>query len=95
MSTHTPGPWSVVDHKTASENIYAANGRHIVNVGAHDYGWQPGQERSRDECMANAYLIAAAPEMYEALKEVLASKCPCDAFVKGRKAIAKAEGGIR
>ena len=53
MSKHTPGPW------TKSRNVISdQNGQIIAAV---DYG-QSGYVQ------ANARLIAASPEMYEALK---------------------------
>ena len=44
--------------------------------------------------MADAHLIAAAPEMYEALRDLIAVKPNSDApeWVAARAAIAKAEG---
>jgi len=58
MNKHTPGPWVVDEtHLQGSVNNLEI-GRHItlcsLNVG-------------RDQCLANARLIAAAPDMLEAL----------------------------
>ena len=59
MSNHTPGPWM-----------------HVPSGGNHDYLVYPeatGRDVAivRDFSEANARLIAAAPEMLEALKVVL------------------------
>lgn len=55
---HTPGPWefSGCDHAPIL-HIYAPDNKHIFHG-----------ERSQTEQEANARLIAAAPEMLEALK---------------------------
>ncbi len=46
----------------------------------------------QEEALANAHLIAAAPEMYEALKRILDDRNSALAREAGRKALAKAEG---
>lgn len=66
MSGHTPGPWSlIVDDAGDGSEIYgfdvsAPNGRGIAYYDAND----------DPETEANARLIAAAPELLEALKAV-------------------------
>ena len=56
MSKHTPGPWAISDYKDGRYSIVIDNeGFDVAKV---DY---PNQE-------ANALLIAAAPELLEALK---------------------------
>lgn len=55
MSNFTPGPWLADegdDHKT----IYPREGSPIAHIGDHDPNW-----------LNNAYLIAAAPDIYKAL----------------------------
>ena len=54
---HTPGPW-----KIEGDNIYGPNGQRIADV------WS-GYE---DEIHADARLIAAAPELLAALREMVA-----------------------
>ena len=78
---HTPGPWRV--------GREGGVGFFIVPVGAlvHD-----GYER----CAADACLIAAAPELLEALELVLAQDdgdLTVGARTAARAAIAKARGG--
>lgn len=96
---HTPGPWKVYRTK---------DGTAILGIGDADAGgitdanfglWRSDQERE-----ANAYLIAAAPDLLGTLKEleeVLDDLADADdgrpnnemkMLVIVRKAIAKAEG---
>jgi hypothetical protein len=87
--SHTPGPWSAgIDH------VY---GKHGLIARAFDAGAE-----TEDEVCANAQLIAAAPEMLEALEKFLAQfsdeKCDCDngegdcVFCLAEKAVKKARG---
>jgi hypothetical protein len=81
MSKHTPGPWAIY--------------RDGLSVGkAKDHtGICEVWERSASDGFANAHLIAAAPELLEAL-EGLRDFCeqagfPCD---RANRVIAKAKG---
>lgn len=84
---HTPGPWSV--HQESIEPdwhiVTTVGGAIVANVS------------DRGEWGANAHLIAAAPDLLEALKNML-SKCGCGTALgckvcdAARAAIAKAEG---
>lgn len=56
----TPGPWSVNWARTGAE------------IFAHDGKWLMTMERPPSQIHANAHLIAAAPELYEALEAMLA-----------------------
>ena len=79
---HTPGPWSALKSRTLI-NIKGPNGEQITQVSAKN--------------AADAHLIAAAPELLEALREFCAV-CPLGtvgvarAFQKASAVIAKAEG---
>lgn len=64
----TPGPWAL-DGDNIHCSIIGPDGEFVV-AGECD-GWMVPFE-CRDEGMANARLIAAAPEMYEALCMVAA-----------------------
>jgi hypothetical protein len=96
MSKHTPGPW-----KTVARNYP------IADTGDYDGCWEvlTGDPKKpivqiwgdSDEDEANARLIAAAPDLLEALRRLLDSGDVRDAAEKGalaaaRAAIAKAEG---
>ena len=101
---HTPGPWRV-DDDSSDFDIYVV-GRPVW--GAKRYG-VPGEwdvctieilDERPDETMANARLMAAAPELLEAAKSMVA-RWPTDQQNDGplydeaqalRSAIAKAEG---
>lgn len=113
MSAHTPGPW-----ETNGFNIFGPqdpqskheNGRTLVGGvvdDANDWRCRPVGEpieraRFRAERIANANLIAAAPDLLEACKASVArcrfdctheSHCgQCEPLVR---AIAKATGGDR
>jgi len=73
---HTPGPWEIGDR-----DIYGADGFAVAefdgvfiarNADPAKHPSEPGQcvDRSPDEVSANARLIAAAPELLEALEAV-------------------------
>lgn len=60
---HTPGPWLISSiTETAVEN---ASGRGICSTGGYQQNFDT--ERVYRENIANARLIAAAPDMFEAL----------------------------
>lgn len=71
MSTaarHTPGPWTVGDE--VNPLVYSASGgAYVAQVLAYSDG---ATGASRPEATADALLIAAAPELLEALREMLA-----------------------
>jgi hypothetical protein len=89
VSKPTPGPWSIED----AFDIIAADGYNLVSVAdaSIDEGGRPSEDK------ANARLIAAAPEMLEALEFVETmlilkdAKAP-DTLKVVRAAIAKAKG---
>lgn len=80
MSKHTPGPWGVPDQ-----------GRGVVSKGSTTGGWEGliatadcgDYARSRDEGLANARLIAAAPELLEACQRLLAHLEEVESMHKG------------
>ena len=94
MSDFTPGPWAVVGNRTKYVEARLISGliQEVAACGptAADKGYGPQQE-------ANARLIAAAPDLLEALIEL--ADCGAEAWgedrpcVKwARAAIAKATG---
>ena len=62
MSKHTPGPWAV--HPASAQVDAFATGEPVPVC---QLLW-PTDQRTETETEANAHLIAAAPEMLEALK---------------------------
>ncbi|WWA79547.1 hypothetical protein Kintu_gp55 [Xanthomonas phage Kintu] len=91
MNRYTPGPWSIgeTDPDTAEIEIVSEGRPYICLV-------LPGAVDDRTE--ANARLIAAAPELLEALTEIVAAadgdgwKQLDATFSTARAAIAKATG---
>jgi hypothetical protein len=86
--THTPGPWRLVKSRF---------GDHTIRAGRDDIGYLYPTDGADDPVRypvdANGNLIAAAPEMYEALKAMLEQKgFYGGVFDRARAAIAKAEG---
>lgn len=95
---HTPGPWLLQDR-----TVYALNDERIpVNrfTASVDSGWLHDKARvSREEVDANARLIAAAPELLEALESMLeiyddgvGRDWELQAWKDARAAITKAKG---
>ena len=93
MSKHTPGPW-ITAPVDAPRVIRDDRGYCVASVSTYTSRRLP--ERSADETTANAHLVAAAPEMLEALKELVfrANLADEDNWIEVRAmdAIAKAEG---
>ena len=96
MSKHTPGPWTMRESNFAF-HIYGVfkKSKNAFITAAYwrnaDYG------ASRTEAEANARLIAAAPEMLNALKYIVGCSIPLtsqqeECWKAMREAIAKAEG---
>lgn len=91
---HTPGPWVVRTIDQSLATVETQDGRYIIG--------NAGQLRADDwrtdhiERKANARLIAAAPELLEALVDVMFRHVPFEnksAYAaKARAAIAKATG---
>ena len=116
MSKHTPGPWHLGTPSAAYDNSHMcevmteyATKNEGATVGCHDVicrTWSPNHMASSvrlswQECYANARLIAAAPELLEALRTLLSyantleMRLDADgehrAMQQARAAIAKAE----
>lgn len=95
MTQHTPGPWAVVPARTGeNDSIYFE-----VHDGFGRTATVYGDIATDGEEAANARLIAAAPELLEALRE-LADHCRAfymaereSILLNARAAIAKATGG--
>lgn len=70
-NTHTPGPWKIY-HGSGIEKRIAAETNSAICVLHGPFDWAMMDEYE-DEQMANAQLIAVAPEMLEASKAVIAA----------------------
>jgi hypothetical protein len=82
-SKHTPGPWEFFD--TLCIGVMSAQ-----SDVAHCSGYDGN--RSRDEELANARLIAAAPDLLAALEALLSYDDMVECADMARAAIAKARG---
>ena len=84
VAQHTPGPWTIAGRETALKVVEARRSWMRVCFLTSD-----------GPCEANARLIAAAPDLLEALKE-LTNSCDaipgCPVTTRARMAIHKAEG---
>ena len=92
MSAHTPGPWSfarVLYGRGKRRCIEAPNGGTVA--------WATTQSVQATQAEANARLIAAAPDLLEALEETLAlalnAFSTTDPYVAG--VVAKARAAIQ
>ena len=92
MSDHTPGPWEA--HFEEAIRVKNKDGTVAIATNLHLHG-----RRDISEVEANARLIAAAPELLEALQFLLSSykaQVPdaenCSDVYDAEQAIAKARG---
>ena len=104
MSKHTPGPWGIerlhgeINVISCNERDGAAKDMGIVYVLARDVGGMIHGEQfdDRSEVEANARLMAAAPELLDALVDLLPLISPLKAesqqVANASAAIAKATG---
>ena len=88
MTKHTPGPWRYSDQGVGPRG--KSLGIIVCTAKGLPMFFMP---RGKEELVANARLVAAAPELLEALKEVVAiSDRKTDAWDRAHAAIVKAEG---
>ena len=85
-AVHTPGPWEV-SHLSAA-------GKRTAGLLIREAGHCITLASVRRENEANARLIAAAPDLLEALKELQHAVAECD-LIATTKALFKAEAVIR
>jgi hypothetical protein len=90
-SKHTPGPWTVFVNSYSNRPGIEADAFSVVIYGYKDDD-AGVQGKSKEEELANAYLIAAAPDMLEALKNLENddNHIPLEAWQMVQSAIAKA-----
>lgn len=82
MRKHTPGPWRNVIGYDDSNTVIAGEGYNLECVALI---------KSRPSCQADACLIAAAPDLLEALEELVEGD-EIDSCSRASAAIAKAKG---
>ncbi len=91
MRKFTKGPWEVVDTGFGSFSI-----DQIGEIGIRDIVRIPGGQINFKERKANAHLVAAAPEMFLALENLIEAACNVhggkkwDAVILAKKIIKKA-----
>jgi len=99
MNTHTPGPWRCNygngTNLTHDVTIWGLGGRTVIGELCSDPAFGPVPSNS--EMAANARLIAAAPELLEALEEIaeqleLEGPSCSDILAAARSTIAKVRG---
>ena len=91
---HTPGPWTV------RHDFRCGNGKLCIGVSAARIGpksgavaWPSGTDETQE--LANAHLIAAAPDMLAALQLIHANSGESPEWIRSRidAVIARATGG--
>ena len=97
MNEHTPGPWRVILDDTGGPftgwpSVVASEELDCTII--HEYGFKQEfwGELSQRESIANARLIASAPELLEALKVLVNNNESLVGNQIARAAIAKATG---
>ena len=91
---HTTGPWALDARATC--HVVGVNNRSVCSAGGYSDNCSDGAYILENE--ANARLIAAAPELLEALENIIATDgnpcaiTKCKAETKAIAAIAKAKG---
>ena len=96
MSKHTPGPWRVFEHSWSDTSVLAEGFDHAVCLLDINHATEESQASDEALMAANARLIAAAPDLLEALQHAIdwldaagiAETMPVQ--VQARAAIAKA-----
>jgi len=99
MSKHTPGPWSTCCLDRCPHHVYGSNHDEVICDLLHNepncYGYDKYSGIvTIDQRQANARLIAAAPDLLEALENLENddNSIPSHAWDMMQSAIAKAKG---
>lgn len=101
QSSFTPGPWRVFEHSWCDTSIGAPGTSNAICRLDINHATEESQEADEAQMAANARLIAAAPELLEALQRLsaqctrlrLPDQAETDAEKTARAVIAKATGG--
>lgn len=96
--THSQGPWSFHSECDYGRDIYAGDQWIATAMGPHN---DPKKFASSEECLANACLIVAAPDMLAVLESISAdlevgevsATILARSVIAINAAIAKAKGG--
>jgi hypothetical protein len=93
MSKHTPGPLAIRELSDTHE-ITINSTRGNFNDCGFLLAVMEDTEIECDEVKANSRLIAAAPELLDALRELLAASVPTGEDTRTDRAMAKAKAAI-
>jgi hypothetical protein len=102
MTSHTPGPWGIRTKQNLTAICTPKGEMQLSLHGVYD-GLKPLSVSLQEWC-ANAALIAAAPEMLEALKDCVQALLRCTnvpgdfhiaCISQAQTVINKAEGGVK
>ncbi len=90
---HTPGPLDIVTHKDGRHKEFVI----MQTNGMNKVATAPYHHVTKETALANARLIAAAPDLLEALEvmrdnETIRAVCPSPIWATITAAIAKARG---
>ncbi len=87
---HTPGPWIADGY-----NVRVRNGRYVAYTGPSHTPDSEYPKQCSEEDKANARLIAASPELLEALEKAVSRQgFSNDDLISARAIIAKAKGEL-
>lgn len=99
---HTPGPWKIAGESNTVHEAFIIESESRTICWTADSLGEDDDEFTSDEDLANARLIASAPELLDSLKDLenILSCKPYDRdeqklLVIARAAIAKAKGEIK
>ena len=93
MSAHTPGPWRVSKRYQDKVDVLHNRGAHIGGTSLTVARVTVRQSWFAEQ-MANAHLIAAAPDLLEAL-QLIAGTDPVDAALDPQRAVRVAIAAIK
>lgn len=94
---HTPGPWAVVGGGTIKSGDLSIGEAYIYDENDYDYNPKSNDVRKKLPWMANARLMAAAPELLDMVERLSASLTRTNGadqrlYLDAKKLIAKIEG---
>lgn len=70
MSKHTSGPWTALGDGTIKSGDISIGEAYMYDENDYDYNPKSDDRRKKLPWMANACLMAEAPEMYDALRDL-------------------------
>ena len=95
MKTHTPGPWSVYQPESIDTCYEGEDNPATIRAGGTHVSTIPGMRPQLSKrSLANAHLIAAAPDLLAALELIYSNAGESPEWIRSRigPVIAKAKG---